>query len=75
MDYEAIDRHTETRRKNKVALYHVADRWERKYTYQEMRLFSNRFGSVLRNLGIRKIRSNNYDRKLCAGTQDYGKSS
>lgn len=54
MAYEAIDRHAETWRKNKVALYYVAERWERKYTYQEMKLLSNKFGNVLRNLGIGK---------------------
>jgi len=54
MAYEAIDRHAETWRKNKVALYYVSDRWEKKYTYLEMKLLSNKFGNLLRKLGVNK---------------------
>ena len=54
MAYEAIDRHAETWRKNKVALYYVTDRWEKKYTYLEMKILSNKVGNLLRKLGVKK---------------------
>lgn len=47
--YEAIDRHAETYRKNKVALhYKDADRKEA-YTYNEMKKMTNKAANVLRN--------------------------
>jgi acetyl-CoA synthetase len=52
--YEAIDRHAQTWRKDKIALYYVDDFREEKYTYQELMLLSNKFANVLRNLGIKK---------------------
>ena len=54
MAHEAIDRHAETWRKNKVALYFVDEGREEKYTFLEMKLLSNRFGNVLKKLGIKK---------------------
>lgn len=54
MAYEAIDRHAETWRKNKVALYYSDLKRDEKYTFLEMKLLSNKFGNVLRNLGIKK---------------------
>lgn len=54
MVYEAIDRHAEGWRKNKVALYYVDDLREEKYTFLELKLLSNRFANVLRSLGIKK---------------------
>lgn len=54
MAYEAIDRHAETWRKNKVALYYSDSERDEKYTFQDMKLLSNQFGNVLRNLGIQK---------------------
>ena len=54
MAHEAIDRQAESWRKDKVALYYVDDDREEKYTYREMKLLSNRFGNVLRKLGIKK---------------------
>ncbi|MBI2906725.1 MAG: acetate--CoA ligase [Chloroflexi bacterium] len=54
MAYEAIDRNAETWRKNKVALFYVDDRWEEKYTYQELKHLSNKFANVLRSLGVGK---------------------
>ncbi|CAG7604321.1 Acetyl-coenzyme A synthetase [Paenibacillus solanacearum] len=52
--YEAIDRHAESGRSDKIALYYSDDRRDEKYTFQDMKLQSNRFGNVLRNLGIGK---------------------
>ncbi len=52
--YEAVDRHAQSWRKNKIALYYVDDFREEKYTYQELMLLSNRFSNVLRKLGIKK---------------------
>lgn len=52
--FEAIDRHCETHRKNKVALYYSDAKRDEKYTFLEMKKLSNRFGNVLRDLGITK---------------------
>ena len=54
MAHEAIDRHVETWRKNKVALYYIDDERYEKYTFQEMMFLSNRFANVLRKYGIKK---------------------
>ena len=55
MAYEAIDRHAAGARKNKVALYYRnADRNE-KYTFKEMKDFSNKAGNVLKSVaGVEK---------------------
>ncbi|MDY6932792.1 MAG: acetate--CoA ligase [Spirochaetota bacterium] len=52
--YEAIDKHTENWRKNKVALYYIDDFREEKYTFMELKYLSNRFANVLRSIGIKK---------------------
>jgi acetyl-CoA synthetase len=54
MAHECIDRHADTWRKNKVALYYSDPNREEKYTFAEMKGLSNKFGNVLRNLGISK---------------------
>lgn len=54
MAFEAVDRHALGWRKNKVALYYDDDLRQEKYTYQELMLLSNKFGNVLRKLGIKK---------------------
>ncbi|TMN23831.1 acetate--CoA ligase [Lentibacillus cibarius] len=54
MAYEAIDRHAETWRKNKVALYYSDQKRDEKYTFQDMAFLSNKFGNVLRNIGTEK---------------------
>jgi len=54
MAYEAIDRHCETARKNKVALYYSDANRDEKYTFLEMKKLSNKFGNVLREIGIQK---------------------
>ncbi|MEC0209663.1 acetate--CoA ligase [Paenibacillus ehimensis] len=52
--YEAIDRHADSQRGDKVALYYSDDRRDEKYTFKEMKAQSNRFGNVLRKLGVGK---------------------
>ena len=54
MAFEAVDRHALGWRKNKIALYYEDDLREEKYTFQELMLLSNKFGNVLRKLGIKK---------------------
>lgn len=56
MGYDAVDRHlSDPCMKNKVALYWEHENGEaRKYTYWEMASLSNRFGNVLRDLGLKK---------------------
>lgn len=54
MAHEAIDRHANTWRKNKVALYYSDLERDEKYTFQDMKLLSNQFGNVLRTIGIEK---------------------
>ncbi|TAH84109.1 acetate--CoA ligase [Bacillus subtilis] len=49
--YEAIDRHAESFRKNKVALYYKDAKRNEKYTFKEMKEESNRAGNVLRRYG------------------------
>ncbi|MGG3030309.1 acetate--CoA ligase [Bacillus stercoris] len=49
--YEAIDRHAESFRKNKVALYYKDATRDEKYTFKEMKEESNRAGNVLRRYG------------------------
>jgi len=54
MAYECIDRHVDTWRKNKVALYYSDPNRDEKYTFAELKELSDKFGNVLRNLGIGK---------------------
>ncbi|MGM0843907.1 MAG: acetate--CoA ligase [Bacillota bacterium] len=49
--YEAIDRHAESFRKNKVALYYNDDTRDEKYTYREMKNLTNKAGNVLKTFG------------------------
>lgn len=49
--YEAIDRHAESFRKNKVALYYKDANRDEKYTFKEMKEESNRAGNVLKRYG------------------------
>ncbi|QPA30385.1 acetate--CoA ligase [Thermaerobacillus caldiproteolyticus] len=50
MAYEAIDRHAETFRKNKVALYYRDASREEKYTFKEMKEWSNKVANVLKQV-------------------------
>ncbi len=53
--YDCVDKHTETEKKNKVALY-----WEDsegdtdKFTYNDMKRLTNKFGNALKDLGFKK---------------------
>ncbi|SCC61413.1 acetate--CoA ligase [Bacillus sp. N5-665] len=51
MAYEAIDKHAKSDRKNKVALYYQDGSRKEKYTFKEMKDFSNKSGNVLKNYG------------------------
>ncbi|MFO0793142.1 MAG: acetate--CoA ligase [Candidatus Brocadiaceae bacterium] len=53
--YDAIDRHAQTWRKNKVALYwEGADGVCEKYTFLEMKRLSDQCANMLRSLGVKK---------------------
>jgi acetyl-CoA synthetase len=53
--YEAIDRHARSWRKNKVALYwEGADGSDRKYTFQELKIRTDKLANVLKNAGVKK---------------------
>ncbi|MFC4409764.1 acetate--CoA ligase [Chungangia koreensis] len=49
MAYEAIDRHAESDRKNKVALYYKDATRKEAYTFHEMKKQTNRAANVLKN--------------------------
>jgi len=50
MAYEAIDRHAESFRKNKVALYYRDAVRNEKYTFKEMKEMSNKVANVLKQV-------------------------
>jgi len=51
--YNAIDRHTQTWRKNKVALYWEDESGsEKKYTFEELSILSNKVGNILKDFGV-----------------------
>ena len=52
--YEAIDRHVAQGRGNKAALYYSDPVRDEQYTFAEMKRESDKFGNVLRKLGIVK---------------------
>ncbi|MFS0839459.1 acetate--CoA ligase [Paenibacillus sp. 1P03SA] len=54
MAYEAIDRHAESSRKDKVALYYSDQQRDESYTFSQLKTKSNQFGNVLRKLGVNK---------------------
>lgn len=47
--YEAVDRHAETYRKNKVALFYKDEERKESYTYYEMKKMTNKAANVLKN--------------------------
>ncbi|QED48957.1 acetate--CoA ligase [Cytobacillus dafuensis] len=51
MAYEAIDRHAESFRKNKIALYFREGLRKEKYTFKEMKELSNKAGNILKSYG------------------------
>lgn len=53
--YNAVDRHMNDGKRNKVALYSVdANNQIAKFTFQDMYLLSNRMGNALKSLGVEK---------------------
>ncbi|MGQ3685377.1 MAG: acetate--CoA ligase [Candidatus Loosdrechtia sp.] len=53
--YEAIDKHAQSWRKNKVALYwEGADGTRKKYTFMEMEKLTNKCANMLRKTGVKK---------------------
>ncbi len=51
--YNAIDRHLESFRKNKIALYWLGANGEKeKFTFEELSLYTNQFGNFLKELGV-----------------------
>ncbi len=54
MAYEAIDRHVENGKGNKIALHYSDNQRDESYTYAEMSKQSNKFANVLRGLGVNK---------------------
>jgi len=53
--YNAIDRHLDSPRKNKIALYYEGPNGEQeKYTFEEMSQKSNKFGNFLKALGVKR---------------------
>ncbi|WP_166238182.1 acetate--CoA ligase [Paenibacillus turpanensis] len=54
MAYEAIDRHADSGKGDKIALYYSDDKRDESYTFAEMKRQSNRFANVLKGLGISK---------------------
>ncbi|WP_175585105.1 acetate--CoA ligase [Alkalihalophilus pseudofirmus] len=52
--YEAIDRHAEGTKKDHVALYYSDAKRDEKYTYNDLKIQSNKAGNVLRDIGVEK---------------------
>ena len=53
--YNAVDRHTHTWRKNKIALYWEGeDGTTRKFTFEELSLASNKVGNILKDFGVER---------------------
>ncbi|MBD1370931.1 acetate--CoA ligase [Hazenella sp. IB182357] len=52
--FEAIDKHCESNKKNKIALMYSDSIRKEAYTYQALKEHSNRMGNVFRDIGIRK---------------------
>jgi acyl-coenzyme A synthetase/AMP-(fatty) acid ligase len=53
--YDCVDKHAEGKNKNKIALLYENEIGEKKqFTYGELKILSNKFGNVLRNLDLKK---------------------
>jgi acetyl-CoA synthetase len=53
--YDVVDKHAETEKRDKVALYwENADGLEKRFTFLEMKNLSNKFGNALKKLGFKK---------------------
>jgi acetyl-CoA synthetase len=54
MAYEAIDRHVDNGKGDKIALYYSDDKRSEQYTFAQLKEQSARFGNVLRKHGVQK---------------------
>lgn len=53
--YNAVDRHTQNFRRNKVALFwHGEDDSQKKFTFEELAIASNKFGNILKDFGVER---------------------
>lgn len=53
--YNAVDRHTHTWRKNKIAMYWEDDSGiQKKYTFEEVSVLSNKVGNILKDFGVER---------------------
>ncbi|MBP3949786.1 acetate--CoA ligase [Bacillus sp. YZJH907-2] len=52
--YEAIDRHAESEKSEKVALYYSDANREEAYTFQQLKEYSNKAANVLKDAGVNK---------------------
>ncbi|MBF8249722.1 MAG: acetyl-CoA synthetase, acetyl-CoA synthetase [Candidatus Levybacteria bacterium] len=53
--YNVIDRHTEGKRRNKVALFFEAQNGEKEeYTYADLKKLTNKFANVLKSQGVQR---------------------
>ncbi len=53
--YNAVDRHAQTWRKNKIALYWENEiGQEQKYTFEDLSILSNKVGNLLRDFGVER---------------------
>lgn len=53
--YNAIDRHAKGKNKNKIALFYEGKNGEKeKYTFGDLKLYTDKFANVLVNLGVEK---------------------
>ncbi|MBI3385604.1 acetate--CoA ligase [Candidatus Gottesmanbacteria bacterium] len=51
--YNAVDRHTQTWRKNKIALYWENEQGDqKKYTFEDLSLLSNKIGNILKDFDV-----------------------
>ncbi len=53
--YDVVDKHVESKNKNKIALIWENEHQEsKKFSFLDMKLLSNKFGNVLKDLGLKK---------------------
>ncbi len=53
--YDCVDKHTETEKKNKIALYWENEQgFKDKFTYNDLKNLTNKFGNALKNIGFKK---------------------
>ncbi len=53
--FDCVDKHTKTKKKNKIALYWENEKGESdKFTYNDMKNLTDKFGNALKNLGFKK---------------------